>query len=94
VFHSAVADAAGNQVFALIASSLNWIWDGSLMGVHYPGEIRKVVIDAHARIHRAIEEHNSERAFAAMSVHLTDYSSYLERHYPHVLDARLEWSQI
>ena len=48
-FHALVAEAAGNQVFSLLITSLNWISDGTPLGVEYPLESREEVCKEHAR---------------------------------------------
>jgi DNA-binding FadR family transcriptional regulator len=94
VFHEIVAQASGNSVFALMISSLNWIIDGTPLGVDYPASVRKSVATEHARIHRAITNRDPERASAAMAVHIADYATYLERFYPSVLETPLRWDQV
>lgn len=94
VFHAIIAEAAGNHVFALVISSLNWISDGTPLGVDYPEEVRQSVSKEHARIYKAIAAHDGERAASAMSVHIGDFAAYLERFYPALVDAPLRWDQL
>jgi DNA-binding FadR family transcriptional regulator len=93
-FHRLIADAAGNQVFALVIASINWICDATALGVRYSAESQQVVVDEHARIYKAIASGNPDRAGAAMSMHIADFSEYLEKRYPSVLDEPLRWDQI
>lgn len=93
-FHEVIAEASGNKVFAMLISSLNWIIDGTPLGVDYPVAVRASVCHEHKRIYRAIADHDPERAAAAMAVHIGDYATYLERFYPHVLEAPLRWDQV
>ena len=93
-FHEIVAEGAGNQVFALVITSLNWICDGTPLGVEYPLASREAVCKEHARIYRAISRRDPDRAAAAMAVHIGDFATYLERRYPRVVDAPLRWDQI
>jgi len=93
-FHTQIAQAAGNQVFSLLISSLNWICDGTPLGVDYPQEVREAVAKEHRRIYRAIELGEGSRAAAAMAVHIDDFATYLERRYPHIVDAPLRWDQV
>jgi DNA-binding FadR family transcriptional regulator len=93
-FHDLIGKASRNGFFALIISSLNWIIDGSPLGVDYPVETRRAVLTEHQRIYRAIADRDPARAAAAMSVHIRDYAAYLERYYPQLLDARLRWEQV
>jgi GntR family transcriptional regulator, transcriptional repressor for pyruvate dehydrogenase complex len=93
-FHDIVAHASGNNVFALMTSSLNWIIDGTPLGVDYPESVRKSVLTEHGRIYRAIAKHDPDRASAAMAVHIADYATYLERFYPSVLEMPLRWDLV
>jgi DNA-binding FadR family transcriptional regulator len=93
-FHDIIGAASGNTVFALIISSLNWIIDGTPLGVVYPSVVRESVGMEHQRIYRAIADHDHDRAAAAMAVHIGDFASYLERFYPAVLEAPLRWDQV
>ena len=94
VFHKIIARAAGNQVFSMFILSLNWIIDGSALGVEYPKDARGWVANAHSRIYQAIRSHDGDRAAAAMGVHLGDFAAYLERGYPHIVDAIVRWDQV
>jgi GntR family transcriptional regulator, transcriptional repressor for pyruvate dehydrogenase complex len=94
VFHEIIADAAGNRVFGLVISSLNWISDGTPLGVDYPQEVRKSVCKEHARISKAIGERDGPKAMAAMSTHIGDFANYLGRFYPALVDAPLRWDQL
>jgi GntR family transcriptional repressor for pyruvate dehydrogenase complex len=93
-FHAIIAEASRNQVFGLVTTSLNWIIDGTPLGVDYPLGARRAVCTEHLRIFRAIADGDPERAAAAMSVHMGDYAAYLERSYASVLDAPLRWDQV
>jgi GntR family transcriptional repressor for pyruvate dehydrogenase complex len=94
VFHDLVAASAGNQVFSLVMSSLNWICDGTALGVAYPLETREAVAKEHGRIYQAIKSRDGERAAAAMAVHIGDHMAYMERVYPQLIDAPLRWDQV
>jgi DNA-binding FadR family transcriptional regulator len=94
VFHDLVADASGNQVFSLLISSLNWIIDATPLGVEYPPQTRESVAKEHQRIYQAIKSRDGDRAAAAMAVHIGDFATYLERFYPHILDAPIRWDQV
>lgn len=93
-FHALIAEAAGNPVFQMIISSLNWIVDGTALGVEYPPESRKAVAREHGRIYKAIAARDPDRAAAAMTVHMADYVAYLAARYPNVIDAPLRWDQV
>jgi GntR family transcriptional repressor for pyruvate dehydrogenase complex len=93
-FHSLLALAAGNQVFGLMIQSLNWITDGSPLGVDYPRAQRESVTKEHRRIYHAVESHDPEQAEASMRVHLGDFARYLDRYYASVMDAPVRWEQV
>jgi GntR family transcriptional repressor for pyruvate dehydrogenase complex len=93
-FHALIARAAGNPLFSLVIASLSWICDATPLGVGYPLESREAVCAEHARIYSAIAARDPDRAAAAMAVHMGDFSAYLERRYPHVMDAPVRWDQL
>lgn len=93
-FHEIIAGAAGNQVFSLVITSLAWICDASALGVEYTLASRESVAREHRRIYDAIESRDGDRAAAAMAVHLADFATYLERFYPHIVEAPLRWDQV
>jgi GntR family transcriptional regulator, transcriptional repressor for pyruvate dehydrogenase complex len=81
-------------VLALLITSLNWIADGTPLGVEYPIESREAVCKEHGRIYQAIARRDSERAAAAMAVHIRNFATYLERKFPRVVAAPLRWDQV
>jgi GntR family transcriptional repressor for pyruvate dehydrogenase complex len=91
-FHSEIAAATGNHVFALFTSSLNWISDASVLGVSYPLDARRSVCKEHGRIQQAIADRDGDRAAAAMSVHVGDFAAYLQKNFSHAVEAELSWS--
>jgi GntR family transcriptional repressor for pyruvate dehydrogenase complex len=94
VFHSAVAKAAKNPVLFNMVASLNWIQDGTAVGIDYPAKTRNAIVSAHRRIYQAIEAGNPEMAEAAMRIHIGEFADHAERHYAHVLDQPLRWDQV
>lgn len=90
-FHEAVAWASGNRVLAYVISSLQWIFDGKVVGVEYREGDRATVIDHHRRIFSAIERHDSQRAYAEADAHLDVWQRYVERKYKHLLDDIVRW---
>lgn len=90
-FHDLVAQGGGNPVFAYLHNSLDWITDGSALGVHYPAKSRRTVLDHHESICAAIEQHDPERARAAMREHLEQTLVYYNRNYAQVMDRVLTW---
>lgn len=94
VFHSAVAKAAKNPVLFNMVASLNWIQDGTALGIDYVPETRDAIVAAHRRIYKAIEARDPEMAEAAMRIHIGEFAAYAERNYAHVLDQPLRWDQV
>jgi DNA-binding FadR family transcriptional regulator len=94
VFHSAVARAAKNPVLFNMVNSLNWIQDGTAVGIDYPAKTRNAILNAHRRIYQAIEAGDPEMAEAAMRIHIGEFADHAERHYAHVLEAPLRWDQV
>ncbi|MBF6619301.1 MAG: FadR family transcriptional regulator [Patulibacter sp.] len=94
VFHAEIATAAGNEVFSMIIGSLNWIVDGSVLGVTYSETQRSAIAREHRRIYQAIVARDGDRAAAAMAVHMHDYGTYLERFFPQLLDAPIRWDAL
>jgi DNA-binding FadR family transcriptional regulator len=93
-FHALVAEAAGNQVFALLITSLNWISDGTPLGVEYPIESREAVCKDHVRIYQAIARRDPDRAASAMAAHIGDFRTTLERNAPGIVESALRWDQL
>ncbi len=91
-FHSEIAEATGNHVFALFTSSLNWISDASVLGVSYPPDARRSVCNEHGRIQQAIADRDGDRAAAAMSVHIGEFAAYVRKNFPHAVETELSWS--
>lgn len=90
-FHELVATGADNPIFSYLLNSLNWITDGSALGVHYPVPARKSVLGHHEKVCSAIERHDPEAASAAMRVHLGATVDYLGSKHPSVMERRLTW---
>lgn len=93
-FHDAVSDAAGNPLFSLLISSLHQITDGIPLGVTYPAARRKAVLRAHQAIFSAIASRDPAAAEAAMSAHMIEFKSYVQKAYPSAFDRMLRWSDI
>lgn len=94
IFHSAVAKAAKNPVLFNMVASLNWIQDGTAVGIDYVPATRDAIVSAHRRIYLALEAGDAEMAEAAMRIHIGEFASYAERNYAHVLDQPLRWDQV
>jgi DNA-binding FadR family transcriptional regulator len=93
-FHSAVAKAAKNPVLFNMVASLNWIQDGTAVGIDYPAKTRNAIVSAHRRIYQALEAGDPQMAEAAMRIHIGEFADHAERHYAHVLDQPLRWDQV
>jgi GntR family transcriptional repressor for pyruvate dehydrogenase complex len=94
VFHSAVAAASKNPVLFNMVASLNWIQDGTAVGIDYPGRTRNAIVSAHRRIYLALEAGDPQMAEAAMRIHIGEFADHAERNYAHVLDQPLRWDQV
>jgi DNA-binding FadR family transcriptional regulator len=93
-FHTTLAQAAGNHVLAMLISSLNWICDGTPLGVDFPPNARRSITREHRRIYHALADRDSERASAAMSLHLADFAAYMKRRYPQIMEMPVRWDQL
>jgi GntR family transcriptional regulator, transcriptional repressor for pyruvate dehydrogenase complex len=93
-FHTAVATAAGNDLFALLISSLHLITDGAPLGIGYPRPRRKAVLQAHQAVYEAIQGSDAEGARWAMRRHMREFRRYVESRYPEVYEHVLRWRDI
>jgi GntR family transcriptional repressor for pyruvate dehydrogenase complex len=90
-FHDLIAWASGNPLFGYLISSLGWITDGVVLGVHYSKGQMAAIQHAHERVYDAIASRDPDRARDAMKEHLGEFAEHLEHHYPHVIDQPLRW---
>jgi len=93
-FHGVVAAAARNPVLLNMVGSLNWIQDGTAVGIDYEPEARHAIMVAHRRIYRAIETEDAEMAEAAMTIHIGEFAEYAEKNYAYLLDQPLRWEHV
>ena len=91
-FHSAVFEASGNPVLALVADSMKDIWAVRVTSVLFPEDQRPQIDKAHAEITRAIEKHEVRKAERLMREHMEHYQQYCELRYPARLDDIVDWS--
>lgn len=91
VFHDLVAMRAGNHVFGHLVGALNWIIDGTALGVTFPAKEVRATARAHRAIYEAIADRDEAGAARAMSDHLEEFTSFVERRYPEVLDQLVRW---
>lgn len=90
-FHELIATRAGNPVFVHLVSALNWIIDGTALGVHFPETQVRATAEAHRRIYEAIAAREPAGAATAMRTHLAEFTHFLENQYPETLDVPLRW---
>lgn len=93
-FHALLAEAAGNELFALVIASLNWICDATPLGVEYPRVSREKVLRDHVKMYDAIAGGDADLAERRMTRHIADFAGYLRHRYPDVVDAQLRWDQV
>ena len=93
-FHSAVAAAAGNELFELLISSLHVITDGMPLGVSYPLERRAAVLRAHTAVADAISAKDAEGARWAMRKHMREFHRYVKEKFPDAYERPVKWRDI
>jgi DNA-binding FadR family transcriptional regulator len=93
-FHDIVVASSGNPVFRFFLTSLHRITDGTALGVTYDQRHRKAVVEAHSRILRAIETGDRAAAHDAMERHMAEFSRYIEKYYPRVMDRPIRWEEV
>ncbi len=91
-FHSAVGQASGNPVLALVSSSIYAIWSVRVTRVLYPPDQRENVIQQHEAIAKAIEKHDVKRSERLMRDHMQLYQDYCEARYPARMDDLVDWN--
>jgi GntR family transcriptional regulator, transcriptional repressor for pyruvate dehydrogenase complex len=93
-FHDAVAAGAGNELFALLISSLHVITDGMPLGVSYPLERRAAVLRAHTAVADAIRAKDAEGARWAMRKHMREFHRYVKEKFPSAYERPVRWRDI
>ena len=93
-FHHLVAVGAGNPVFALLIGSLDYIADGSRLGVEFPLARRKAVVKAHQTIYEAVKAGDAPMANAEMARHVEAFRRYTEKHHAGAAASVLRWRDI
>jgi DNA-binding FadR family transcriptional regulator len=93
-FHTAVALAAGNELFALLISSLHIITDGVPLGMDYSRSRRESVVRSHAEIYAAIHARDTEGARWAMRKHLRHFRDRVEHDFPIAMDRPVRWRDL
>lgn len=93
-FHRLVAMGAGNPVFELLMGSLDYITDGSRLGIDFPAKRREAVLRAHRTIADAIVARDADAAEAAMRKHVHEFRRYASKNYPVAERSALRWRDI
>jgi len=89
-FHSAIARHTGNIVLRSVIESIEAVFDGTAQGVSYSSRRRGAVADAHARIAKAIQLGDPDKAREEMRAHLLEAGSYWTRNRS-LMEKRLNW---
>lgn len=90
-FHSLVAEASRSVVLQVFSDSLKSIADGAFAGVKYSPIRRRAVLDAHARVLRALQARDGAEAELAMRAHLEEARRYWESKYPDLMARPVHW---
>lgn len=90
-FHEMIAWASGNSMYGFLIDALVDIVDGTHLGVDYPDRRRQAILSAHERILSALQNHDGDHSFAAMSEHMGEFLKYMQRHYAEVLERTVTW---
>jgi GntR family transcriptional repressor for pyruvate dehydrogenase complex len=93
IFHSIIADASKNAVFAHLVGSLTGIMDGTVVGFDYPMARRTAVLRDHVIMLDALSARDGQASHDLMRDHLSAYSDYLEARYPEVLERIIPWER-
>lgn len=91
-FHDVIAQSSGNALFAHLIDALTGILDGTSIGVEYPRHRRIAVHEAHSRIYEALTARDPVAAADTMRSHIAEYTKYLSRKYPEVVEAPISWT--
>jgi GntR family transcriptional repressor for pyruvate dehydrogenase complex len=93
-FHAAVAAASGNDLFALLISSLHSITDGVPFGLSYERSRRENVLRSHEEIYEAIRNRDSEGARWAMRKHMRRFTERVSADFPAAFEKPLRWRDL
>jgi GntR family transcriptional regulator, transcriptional repressor for pyruvate dehydrogenase complex len=93
-FHGAVAAASGNDLFALLITSLHNITDGVPLGMSYSLPRRETVLRSHQEIYEAISVGDADAARHAMSGHMRRFRSRVENDFPEVYERVVRWREV
>jgi GntR family transcriptional regulator, transcriptional repressor for pyruvate dehydrogenase complex len=93
-FHTAVAKAAGNDLFTLLITSLHTITDGHPLGVSYPAARRAAVLRAHEAICNALRAGDADGARSAMRQHMREFHLYVRQKFPDSYERTVRWRDL
>jgi len=93
-FHVAVARASGNDLFALLISSLHAITDGVPLGLTYSRSRRESVARSHTEIYDAVHARDAEGARWATRKHLRHFRSRVQADVPGAMDRPVRWRDL
>jgi GntR family transcriptional regulator, transcriptional repressor for pyruvate dehydrogenase complex len=90
-FHASVIALGDNGVVSMLCQSLAEIYRDRVSGVLFPKNRRKEVHQAHVDIARAILKGNETNAEKLMVEHMQQYTRYLAKRHPALLDEVVRW---
>lgn len=91
-FHDLIARCARNEILESITSALNWILDGTAVGICYGPREMDAVADAHQRILTAVMDADGDAAFCAMQDHIDEFDRYVRARFPERLSETVVWT--
>ena len=93
-FHHLVAAGSGNPVFVLLIGSLDYIADGSRVGVNFSLVRRKAVVKAHQAIYEAVKSGDAAAAVLEMTRHVDAFRRYTDKRHPEAATTHLRWRDV
>ncbi len=78
-FHRLISEATGNDVIIAVSAALSELFFKETVNINYSESALRATVRAHTRIVKALSEHDSEVARAAMMKHLSGYDEYLSQ---------------
>lgn len=90
-FHASVIAMGDNGLLTLMCQSLAEIYRDRVFAVHFPKSRRGDVHTAHVDIAKAILKGDGEQAQALMSEHMVQYTKYVSKSHPALLDEVVVW---
>jgi GntR family transcriptional regulator, transcriptional repressor for pyruvate dehydrogenase complex len=90
-FHASVIALSGNGLITLVCQSLAEIYRDRVVSVLFPKARQKEVHGAHEAIADAIAEGDGDKAQRLMADHMEQYTQYIAKRYPSLLDETVVW---